>query len=469
MIELLRRHDRLPASRSATAIGQAAARLLTETVEQLRAPTTATRQQQLPYVILRACFFDHSKRFTAAAQLGMSERQVTRELRRALQLLEAQLGAPTARPSSEPRAEPIPSISGFVARSRLHEQLADMLREHRLVHVHGPRGAGKTSLVAEYVSAAESRPVVWYRLRAGLNTTLPAFLFDLADAIRDRTPTDLVDAVAAAVTANDLGIGSRIMLQALRDQSFLLVVDDYHLNEADGDPRLAKFVEELGLRASRCSVITISRERPRGQPRPGSLDVVPMSMVETQQLLESLRLVVADDLATRVNRWTGGLPQLITLAASWLKTAGAEETSRGLDALIDLDDVQEFLLDSLTDLIDPEDRHVLGAASIFRDRFTDDAVAYVAERSRGQVLDTSRRLIRHYLATRARDGEVAFFHDTVREFVQSRLSPEQRSSFHRRAALWFERTGDPDEAAHHAEQASESVGIPMHPSRVLPE
>jgi len=133
--------------------------------------------------------------------------------------------------------------------------------------------------------------------------------------------------------------------------------------------------------------------------------------------------------------------------------------ARGLDRMLDLDDVQEFLLANITDLIDPEDRHVLAAASVFRDRFTDDAVGFVAERSRGQVLDTSRRLVRHYLATRARDGEVAFFHESVREFVQARLNPEQRNRFHERAAQWFERVGDPDEARYHEERASTPIDI----------
>jgi ATP/maltotriose-dependent transcriptional regulator MalT len=454
-VALLRSHERLPAAGSPVAVGEAAAHLIVEAVERLRVPTTAPRQQQLPYLVLKICFLDEAKRYTAAARLGMSERQVTRERTRALQLLQAQLAPHRGVPSRSPQgAEPIPRIGGYLDRPGVSERLAALLAEHRLVHVAGPRGAGKTCLVAEYAVAASARvPVVWYQLRAGLNDTLTAFLFDLLDTLRPHVAADRADAVAAALTAHDAAVASRLALHALRDVELLLVIDDYQF--AESDPLLTGFVEEATTRLPTLTVLTVSRRRERGNAG-AVLQVSPMSLDETAALLAQLRIGAAPALVEVVHRWTKGLPQLVTFAASWLKTATDDEVARGTTALADLDDVQEFLLNNITDLIDPDDRHILGAASVFRDRFTDDALAYVAERSRGQVLDTSRRLVRYYLATRAADGEVAFFHESVRDYIQARLRPSDKAVFHQRASAWYERQGDPDEAGHHRQCAKEA-------------
>ncbi|MDQ1711164.1 MAG: serine/threonine-protein kinase PknK [Frankiaceae bacterium] len=448
LIALLRAHDRLPASSSPLAVGQAAALLLTEAIERLRLPTTAPRHQQLPYQVLKTCFLDRTKRFKAGIHLGISERQVTRERTRALRLLGAELVTPRLDAQRADRAQPVPRIVGYLPRAGYDRQLADLVAEHGLVHVDGPRGVGKTCLVAEYVAiATPESPVVWFQLREGLNDTLAAFLLDLVETLRGQLAADRSDALTEALTQHDPGVASRVALHALTGVAVLLVIDDYHL--AEGDRQLTGFVEEATSRVPGLTVVTISRRRERADAAGAVLHVAPLEPDETAALLGHLRIDADPTLVETVHRWTGGLPQLIKFAASWLKTATADEIARGTGSLMEVDDVQEFLLDNITDLIDPEDRHVLSAASIFRDRFNDDALAYVAERSRGQVLDTSRRLVRYYLATRGHDGEVAFFHASVRDYINARLRPSDRARFHKRAAIWYERHGDPDEARHH--------------------
>lgn len=453
-VELLRRHGRLPSGDSPAAIGSAAAALLGEVIEQLRPPETAPRHQQLPYLVLRTSFVDRTKRFTLGAQLGMSERQVTRERTRALHLLHAALVAPRPAGTVASGGEPIPRIGGFVARAGMSDQLEALVAEHRLVHVDGPRGVGKTSLVAEYATRVSTKSaVLWYQLRNGLNTTLGALLYDVVEALRDRLDPELTSAFASALTSGDMAMASRLALRVLRDQRLLLVLDDYHFVE--GDPQLVGFVTELVTRTPNNAVVAISRHRERASASSGVLHVPPLSVDETAELLEHLRIDADPALVERVHSWTNGVPQLVTFAASWLKSAGKDEIRRAINPLMDLDDVQEFLLSNITEFIDVEDRHVLAAASVFRDRFTDDALAFVAERSRGQVLDTSRRLVRYYLATRAHDGEVAFFHESVREFIEARLTLEQRQNFHQRAAIWYERLQNGEEAAYHRAQSAE--------------
>ena len=452
LVELLRQHGRLPSNASDLAIGQAASELIADAIERLRPPADAPRHRQLPFLLIKAVFVDRTKRYAVAGSLGLSERTVSRELDRALKLLEAELTVRRPRELGEHPAQPVPRIIDFVPRPAILAELEALHASNTLIHVDGPRGAGKTSLVAEYVSTlTRSHRVVWYQLRTGLNDSLPAFLLDLAGALRTNLPSGRADELAASLTQSDIRVASRLALQVLAEAPVLLVIDDYHLAEAD--PMLPAFVEEASARVGAFSAITISRRRERGQGVGAVYHMPQLTLEETAQLLIQLRLSPSDDLIDRVHRWTSGLPQFVKLAAGWIKTATPEEIAEGTSRFVEAEAVQEFLLDTLTDLIDPEDRLILRAASIFRDHFTDDALAFVAERSRGQILDTSRRLVRHYLATRSHDGEVAFFHAGVRDYVYARISDAERGHLHSRAALWYEGRRARVEARYHRQEA----------------
>jgi ATP/maltotriose-dependent transcriptional regulator MalT len=158
-------------------------------------------------------------------------------------------------------------------------------------------------------------------------------------------------------------------------------------------------------------------------------------------------------MADSVHAWTEGLPHLVTLAASWLKSAGPDEVGEGIEALSQQQEVQDFLLAAISDLLDSADRAILDAASVFRDRFTDESLAFVADQTVGTVQDTSRRLVRRHLASRSRTGDVAFFHASVREYFYARLTPERRRAIHLRAAEWYAAEGNRGEAAYHARLA----------------
>lgn len=447
LVAVLRRHGRAPSFDSPLAVGHAAEKLIRDCIERLRLPTTAPRHQQLPYLVLKACYVDGRKRSSVGFQLNLSERTLTRERTRALVLLQAELaeGVPPTSGTTT-RAEPIPRISGFFGRQAELARLTELAEGNRLLQVSGPAGVGKSCFVAEWVSRIETdRPVVWYQLRQGLNDTLPTFLLDLAGTLSDRLPSEQIGGLVDAVTRGNAGLASRFALQALTDVSLVLVLDNYH--HAAADCGFSGFLEEVTARLDAVQVVTVSRRRE--QDAVTNLALAAFQADEVQQFLEQLRVEAMPALVATLHEWTGGLPQLVKFAAAWLKTATPAEITRGTSALMEADDVQEFLLDSITHLIDPEDRHILAAASVFRDRFTDDALAYVSERSRGQVLDTSRRLVRYYLATRAVDGEVAFFQNSVRDYVHARLSPADRQTFHLRAAILYERAGDSAEANYH--------------------
>jgi hypothetical protein len=454
---LLESHGRMPEATSSLAIGRAAADLLTEKIEQLKPPAGAARELALPYLVLQTCFLEGSKLVQAAARLGMSARQLTRERARALEMLAAELSRATPPRISRPAysAEPIPAILGFVPRVKLAGSLAEQLAADRVVHVHGPRGIGKTSLVAELATEAQRKmPVLWYRFRVGVNDSLPALLFEIGEFLASAGRPAVADYIASALPNPDTTLAARLVVRELGSDEQLWVIDDYHLGEHD--PSVRGFIEEAAARAAGLRVLSVGRH---SDPSVGSTFLVPaLTVAESRTLLTHLNVGAGGELVDSLHRWTEGVPQLIKFAATWLRHTGATGVSDWPStSLSEIDEVQEYLLDAITaEALDSEDRVVLNAASIFRDRFSDDALAYVAVRTRGAVQDTSRRLVRQHLATRSRAGDVAFFHATVRDYVYARLDADERSALHMRAASWFRQQGAASEASYHQRRAAEA-------------
>jgi ATP/maltotriose-dependent transcriptional regulator MalT len=400
--------------------------------------------------VLETCFVDGAKLFQAAGRLGLSERQLTRERTRAIGLLKAELE--TAVTARYYRPEPIPAIGGFLARPAQTRNLKAALDRARHVNVSGAPGIGKTSLVAAFATdAADSSSVFWYKFRPGMNAALTSILFDLGEYVASENVFDLADYMDGALPAPDTGLATRLALRALDERPRLLVFDDYHVAE-ENEPVLG-FLEEVAARLPLVRVITVGRRRLLGTQDVETVEIASFSRTETAELLTRLKVSCDPQMVRRLHTWTGGNPHLLKLAASWLKTATDEEVARGFSSLTDQLEVQTFLLSNVTELLDSDDRALLEAASIFRDRFSDEALGFVAQRTRGAVIDTGIRLVRAYVATRSLDGEGAFFHASVRDYVYERLDPARKILLHARASLWYERAGDDREADYHRRRA----------------
>lgn len=465
MTQLLKVCDRLPESASPLAVGRVASELLHEAIERLEPADGAGWKEQLPYLVLRTCFVDGAKLESAADKLGLSVRQLTRERSRAIALLRADLVAELqglTGASSNYYFEPVPAISGFLPRPSVAEALKAALGKHRGVHVHGPAGIGKTSLIAELaVEASSVAPVLWYRLRTGVNDSLRALLFELAQHLRAQRHPRLAELTAASLPNVDVLLLSRVAVQELSNVRTLLVFDDYHLSELD--PAIGTFLDDAVRRLPTLQLITVGRHQ---DPRPSC--AVPMLVPgftarETQVLLRQLVPSITPDLATSVHAWTRGIPQLTQLAGSWLTTATTDEIAGGMAVFTEQDEVQAFLLDCLTELMDSYDRDILEAASVFRHRFSDAQLAYVAQRTMGEVTDVCRHLARCHIAVRGRSGDVAFIHTSVRDYVYQRLTLPRQIQLHQRAWQWYDRNGDAEEADYH-ERMSRGVPEPAAPT-----
>lgn len=449
---LLALHGRVPAARSDLSVGQAAAELFTETIEAMDPGDDKESEERLPYLVLKTCFLDGAKLWQAANMLGISERQTTRERTRSIRLLRAELLTPSRLGGTQFQPEPVPAIQGFLARPSLARTLQSLLEQSRLIWVHGPAGAGKSSLVADLATrVSEHTPTWWYRFRIGLNDSVEAMLFELGEYLRSRNRPELALYIAKALPSPSHALGTRLALKGLSGPAHLLVLDDFHV--VDDNPAIATFLEEAVARLPALRVVAVGRHRNPQSTSGATLEIPAFTRSETGALLGLLGIDASPHIADSVQDGTEGIPHLIKLAAAWLKTTSADETGDELQALNDREEVQEFLLDTITELMGRDDRTVLDAASVFRDRFTDDALAFVADRTRGEIQDASSRFVRAYVATRSRGGDVAFFHTSVRDYLYNRIDVVRRAEFHQRAAHWYRRNDNRKEAAYHQQQS----------------
>lgn len=454
LVPLLREQGRLDAELGGVELGEAAGAALIAAIERLRPAAGSAREAQLPYLVLQNSFLSGMKREQSASRLGISTRQLTRYRSRAIQLLGAELARPPVETPATYRFPPVPAISDFQSRPALTRGLLRALAEQHFVHVHGHSGIGKTALIADLaVNGGIGRPVLWHRFRSGLNDSLASLFFELAEHLRARGRPTTASTLAKSMPTPDLNLLTRLLVRELDGLPTLLVLDDYHVVEAAGS--IGAFLDDAVTRLPELHVITIGRHSDPPAGTRLTVEIQPMTRLETQTLLDQLGVRATPELASSIQRWTAGLPQLIRLAASWLRTVSEAEVSRGLAAFNELDEVQDFLLSSIAELMGTADRAVLDAASVFRQRFNDSAVAYVAGLSAGTVRDTSRRLVRAHVGTRSREGTVAFFHISVREYFYSRLSDERRLQLHERAGEWCLNANMSDEALYHRQVLTE--------------
>jgi hypothetical protein len=197
--------------------------------------------------------------------------------------------------------------------------LARALDEAGRVHVTGPPGAGKTTVVAAY--ATQGGRVFWHTFVPRLGAGLPSLLFELGEHLAPDDPS-LASYLEAALPRPDVELAARIALAGLRCAPPLVVLDDF--DPSGAEPAVAGFVSEVAERVPSAKVVTIGgRGRPRGIP---SLAVPPLDEREVRALL-SLHGAPDDDVhVRRVHAWTSGNAELVALAARWL---GGPSTATG--------------------------------------------------------------------------------------------------------------------------------------------
>jgi LuxR family transcriptional regulator, maltose regulon positive regulatory protein len=347
-----------------------------------------------------------------------------------------------------------------VSRPRLIERLNGGL-DRSLSLIAAPAGFGKTTLVSEWIAGCK-RPTAWLSLDEGDND--PArFLIHLIAAVQT-IAADIGEEVVGALQSPQPPPTEAILTALLNEittlpDSFVLVLDDYHLIDAKPvDLALTFLLEHLPpqmhlLIATREDPqLPLARFRARGQLtelRAADLRFTPAEAADFLNQAMDLRLS-ADDVAAledRTEGWIAGL-QLAALSLQGHQDAsGFIRTFAG-----DHRYIVDYLVDEVLQRQPVDVRNFLLQTSIL-DRLTGPLCDAVTGQERGAArLEALER--GNFFVVALDDMRHWYrYHHLFADVLSAHLKAEQPdgvSALHRRASEWYERHGSAPDAIHHA-------------------
>jgi predicted ATPase/class 3 adenylate cyclase len=376
-------------------------------------------------------------------------------------------------------------------------------RACHLFTILGTAGVGKSRLVDEFVKDVAGRAEVLRGrcLSYGQGITFwpvaevvkgAAGLQDFDEPegverkIADRLAGDEYAAAIANRLAQVIGVASgsappeeaqwavRRLLETLGSQNPVVVVfDDIHW----GEPAFLDVIDHVADSARDASILLICTARPEfldsragwagGKMNATSILLEPLSDAQSKSLMSNLlgATDLADYVRTRIVEGAEGNPLFVEQMLAMLIDDGLVRSEDGQwivtgDRLaISVPPTIAALLSARLDRLDPEERDLMGRASVVGKVFYRGAVRKLSSESQGDRIDVHlQALVRKDLIRPDRSslpGEDAFRfrHILVQESAYGALPKSQRAELHERCADWMERA-----AGDHAQEQGEIIG-----------
>ncbi|MEW6209340.1 MAG: LuxR family transcriptional regulator [Acidobacteriota bacterium] len=346
---------------------------------------------------------------------------------------------------------------------------------HKLTLISAPAGFGKTTLLSEWVAGCERR-VAWLSLDEGDNDPR-RFLAYIVAALQT-VASSIGNGVLGMLQLPHLPPNELILTVLLNEvtatpESFILVLDDYHVIDAKPIDHILTFLVEylppqahLVIATREDPQLPLARLRARGQLtelRVSDLQFTPSEAAEFLNQTMGLKLSAEDvaALEARTEGWIVGLQLAAVSLQGHKDAAGFIKSFTGshhfvLDYLVEEvlqrqpENIQAFLL--RTSILDRLCGPLCDAILLERSGFGQQTLAYL-ERSNLFIisLDNERRWHRYH----------HLFADSLRQRLRQNIasSPEdarlQVNALHIRASQWFEDHGLAVEAFHHAAAADD--------------
>jgi LuxR family maltose regulon positive regulatory protein len=371
--------------------------------------------------------------------------------------------------------------SSLISRERLLARL-DAALEHKLTVLSAPAGFGKTTLVSQWTAYLQTRrpplPVAWVLLDAGENDSLrfwryvitacQVFQADLGEAALALLPVRFPSrqfSQEAVLTAllNDL---------AALPQPGVLVLEDYHaIKNAQLHETLAALVDYL---PPALHLVLITRQEPplplaslRGQNELVELhtDDLRFSLEETHAFFQrttsfQLSAETIQRVARRTEGWVAGLH---LLAFSLHRQTSEQQVERFLTTLTG--EHRHLLAYFVTEVLSahPEPLQLFLLQTSVLSSLTGSLCDAVTGRSDSEALLETIERANVFLQALDTYGQWYRYHALFAEAMQHearrRFGEEAFRTCYRRASVWYEQQGIPDEAIEMALHAREFARV----------
>jgi LuxR family maltose regulon positive regulatory protein len=361
-----------------------------------------------------------------------------------------------------------PRQPGFVSRPRLVEQLNEGLGR-ALILVCAPAGFGKTALLADWsrghgvvawlsLDAADNDPVrFWRHVLAALDRTRPGIAERIGPLLGPPAPPSFEGLVTGLINELTTRPG---------DGAILLVLDDYHLVDAEAVQRSLTFLLEhlppgvhLVLSSRADPPLPLARLRGRGQ-------LVELRAAELRftvdEAADMLRDAVGPDvplpdtafaaLTDRTEGWAAGL-QL-----AGLSLRGRPDVAAFIEAF---SGSHRYVLDYLTEEVlerQPEALRAFLLETSVLERLSGPLCDAVTGRSDSQEMLEAIERANLFLVPLDEVRGWWRYHHLFADLLRARLQQEQPqrvTELHRNAAAWSDEQGLADDAVRHAQAAGE--------------
>jgi predicted ATPase/DNA-binding CsgD family transcriptional regulator/DNA-binding XRE family transcriptional regulator len=338
--------------------------------------------------------------------------------------------------------------SSFVGRERELAELADLLRQSRLVTLIGPGGAGKSRLAAEALSrrAAGQAEIVFVALEQIRHPRTLASALASRLQVHDQQGTPLIESLQSA-----LSTGPRKLLlldgaERLADQ-----VAELAGELLDAVPELRIVVTSrtlLGVPGEVCWTVP-----PLGCPAPAAeaadiagSDAVQLFIARASERLPDFRAAdVAPHSIAELCRRLDGLPLAIELIAGWVGTLSIREMLQQRAVLLDSEPAHggrrlADVMQASYDLLTGEQQRRLAMLSVFAGSFRIADVQAILDVDMATAVATARTLVDSSWLVVTRGGEQNLFSllETIATFAALQLAKGQDGpAARRRHALHF--------------------------------
>lgn len=253
--------------------------------------------------------------------------------------------------------EAIPVISGReVPRVKELNTLKVYFEEHNALLLYGFPGIGKSVLAASFIRTVfGSQPVFWHTVDGSDTSPFGTLIRQLALFLVSHGQMD------AALFTQPLGVSPETALPTLTEQlrslkPFICIDELHHLKNLSP---LENIVETSG-----CKFLLVSREEIQLRDVK-SMYVAGMNEIESQSLLQSMRISLTTDAAKTLVTLTQGNPMLLSLAGAKI-LENPSLTDKFIKQLATQKEITAFLMENTLEGLPDDAVNLLFLISIFR-------------------------------------------------------------------------------------------------------